>query len=227
VYAHLVSITTENYLKKIFVASESSERELVSLGTLAQSLDVTPGTVTTRVKSLADAGLVEYRPRAGVLLTDEGRDAALAVVRRHRLIELFLVETLGLDWAEVHEEAEVLEHAISDRLLDRIDELLGRPETDPHGDPIPSADGSLAARSGFPLADAESGAVCRVVRVEHDEPGFLDYLKETGLVPGAAIAVVRRNDAAGTILARTESGESAISVQMAGKLRVELIGQAE
>ncbi|MCG8481613.1 MAG: metal-dependent transcriptional regulator [Spirochaetales bacterium] len=218
-----MSITTENYLKEIFAASESAEHDLVSLGTLAQALRVTPGTVTTMMKSLADAGLIEYRPRAGVLLTREGRDVALSVVRRHRLIELFLVEVVGLDWAEVHKEAEVLEHAVSDRLLGRIDELLGYPKTDPHGDPIPTPDGTLAQATGFPLADAGSDDTCRVVRVEHDEPGFLDYLKETGLVPGATITVVRRNDAAGTILVRTERGETVISVQMARKLRVRSI----
>jgi DtxR family Mn-dependent transcriptional regulator len=220
VYRPDVSSTTENYLKTIFVASQVSPEELVSLGEIAQSLNVTPGTVTTMMKSLAAAGLVVYRPRSGVLLTDEGKDVALSVVRRHRLLELFLVEVLGLDWTEVHDEAEELEHAISDRLIERIDEVLGHPKRDPHGDPIPDAAGTFTRTKDFPLADAANDGAYTIVRVEGDEPEFLGYLKETGLVPGAAIENVKRNDPAGTLAVDTPQGGTVISVPIARKLHV-------
>ncbi len=219
-----MSSTTENYLKKIFAASESSEKELVGLGELAQALGVTPGTVTTMMKSLSEAGLVDYRPRAGVALTATGRREALDVVRRHRLIELFLVEVLELDWADVHEEAEVLEHAISDRLLNRIDEILGHPTNDPHGDPIPDARGRIPGSSETTLADVTAPATVRIVRVEHhEESGFLDFLKEAGLVPGTQISLVERNRAAGTVSIKTGQTLRAVSLQAARKLRVEVL----
>ncbi len=219
-----MSSTTENYLKKIFAASESSDKELVGLGELAQALSVTPGTVTTMMKSLSEAGLVDYRPRAGVALTARGRREALNVVRRHRLIELFLVEVLELDWADVHEEAEVLEHAISDRLLNRIDEILGYPASDPHGDPIPDSRGRLPGPVGTTLADVTAPATVRIVRVEHhEESGFLDFLKEAGLVPGTQITLVERNRAAGTVLVEADETPRAVSLQVARKLRVEVV----
>ncbi len=218
-----MSSTTENYLKTIFAVSETSESELVGLGELAQTLGVTPGTVTTMMKSLCEAGLVDYRPRAGVRLTDVGRRQALDVVRRHRLIELFLVEVLKLDWADVHEEAEVLEHVISDRLLGRIDEILGYPTSDPHGDPIPDSSGRLPRAVETTLADIEPPERVRIVRVEHDETGFLGFLKDAGLVPGTEIELVETNRAAGTVWIALSGKPTALSLQAAMKLRVERI----
>src|ERR1700727_1453222 len=129
--------TVENYLKAILVRSED-EASVVSTGSIAEALGVTPGTITTMVKSLAAQGLVEHQPREGVRLTQAGRGHAMGVVRKHRLVETFLVRVLKMDWKEVHEEAEALEHAISDRVLLRMDAILGHPATDPHGDPVPS-----------------------------------------------------------------------------------------
>src|SRR5678816_4836931 len=129
----VATIAVENYLKHVLLLSEGSD-DLVSMGALAGALAVVPGTVTTMVKALADEGLVEHQPRHGVRLTDEGRRVALSVLRKHRLVETFLVNVLKMDWSKVHEEAEQLEHAISDDVLDRLDALLGHPETDPHGD---------------------------------------------------------------------------------------------
>src|SRR5882762_6670658 len=133
------SPTVENYLKAIFQAQLhlSRKSDLVPMGQLASALGVVPGTATTMVKTLADSGLVKYEPYSGVRLTASGEKLAALVVRRHRLIELFLVNVMGMSWTEVHAEAEHLEHAVSDRLIDRIDEMLGRPAVDPHGDPIP------------------------------------------------------------------------------------------
>ena len=143
----LPSSTVENYLKAIFLGTagsrEGEARSLLPMGQLASALSVAPGTATAMVKTLSESGLVRYEPYAGVALTPAGERLAALVVRRHRLLELFLVQVLGFGWDEVHDEAEHLEHAVSDRLIDRIDEMLGRPEVDPHGDPIPDAEGSL------------------------------------------------------------------------------------
>src|SRR3954468_18076381 len=143
----LPSQTVENYLKAIFQAQTALEGRdaRVPMGQLASALGITPGTATTMVKALAESGLVRYEPYAGVRLSAAGEKLAGLVLRRHRLIELFLVKVMGMSWAEVHEDAEHLEHAVSDRLIERIDEMLGRPTHDPHGDPIPTAEGRLAA----------------------------------------------------------------------------------
>ena len=137
--------TVENYLKAIFQAQAllPDMTSLVPVGHLATAVGVSPGTATTMVKALAESGLVRYEPYAGVRLTAPGRRLAALVLRRHRLIELFLVKVMGMSWADVHDEAEQLEHAVSDRLIDRIDEMLGRPAVDPHGDPIPDPEGTL------------------------------------------------------------------------------------
>src|SRR5438105_6985374 len=151
----MASITVENYLKQLYSEQQRTSGELVSMGRLASAMGVVPGTVTTMVKALADSGLVTYEPREGVRLTRGGEQLALHVLRRHRLVELFLVKVLGLDWSEVHDEADELEHAISDKVLERIDQYLGRPSVDPHGDPIPSAKGKV------PDSRLESLASCR------------------------------------------------------------------
>src|SRR6266545_6259306 len=144
----LPSSTVENYLKAIFIGGGQlpAGQRLLPMGQLAASLSVAPGTATTMVKALAESGLVQYEPYNGVRLTAAGSRLAALVLRRHRLIELFLVQMLGLRWDEVHEEAEQLEHVVSDRLIERIDEMLGRPTHDPHGDPIPTAEGALPPR---------------------------------------------------------------------------------
>src|SRR4029077_19107273 len=132
----LPSSTVENSLKTIYLGStgpQGAEPRLLPMGQLAAALGVTPGTATTMVKTLAESGLVHYEPYAGVMLTRAGRRLAALVIRRHRLVELFLVQVMGFGWDEVHDEAELLEHVVSDRLIDRMDEMLGRPEVDPHG----------------------------------------------------------------------------------------------
>ena len=137
------SLTVENYLKAILQLVIATKSETISTGQLAATVNVSPGSVTSMLKTLAESGLATYMPYEGVSLTKAGKNLALRMLRRHRLIELFLVRTLELTWDQVHEEAENMEHAVSDILIERIDEFLGRPETDPHGDPIPSADGYM------------------------------------------------------------------------------------
>src|SRR5436305_12362593 len=135
------SITVENYRKQLSLEQQNLTEELVPMGKLASAMGVVPGTATSMVKALADSGLVSYEPRFGAKLTKGGEQLALHVLRRHRLVELFLVRVLGLDWSEVQDKAEEFEHAISEKVLERIDVLLGRPGVDPHGDPIPSSKG--------------------------------------------------------------------------------------
>src|SRR5438067_13628548 len=144
----LPSSTVENYLKAIYQGQSllAAGERLVSMGQVASSLGVTPGTATTMIKALSESGLAEYEPYSGVRLTPAGEKLAGLVLRRHRLVEAFLVQVMGMSWAEVHEDAEQLEHVVSDRLIDRIDQMLGRPTHDPHGDPIPTAEREMTAR---------------------------------------------------------------------------------
>src|SRR5436189_804164 len=141
----LPSSTVENYRKAIYQGQSSLARDerLVPMGQVAAALGVTPGTATTMVKALADAGLAEYEPYSGVRLTAAGEKLAGLVLRRHRLVELFLVQVMGMSWAEVHDEAEQLEHVVSERLIERIDQMLARPTHEPHGDRIHTAEGAL------------------------------------------------------------------------------------
>jgi DtxR family transcriptional regulator, Mn-dependent transcriptional regulator len=181
--------TVEDYIKRIYLEQQVVGDDLVSFSRLAAAMQVVPGTVTTMAKALADSGLVSYEPRHGVRLTTAGEKLALHVLRRHRLIELFLVKVLGFDWSEVHDEAEELEHAVSDRVLERIDEILGRPGYDPHGDPIPSAKGEVSSRPLEPLTSGRPAGRGIVGRVSDQDPQFLRYATERGLVPGASVRI--------------------------------------
>ena len=193
------SSTVENYLKAIYSLEQKREGELVPLGLLAESLGVTAGTATTMAKRLHNSGLVHYESRAGVRLNPPGQELALDVLRRHRLVELFLVEVLDFDWGEVHEEAEVLEHTISQRLIEKIDRKLGYPKLDPHGDPIPDASGNYTSRNLVPLSDCEPGTV-RIARITDQSPEFLKFLEKQGLVPGTTLEVTERDEVADLIL---------------------------
>ena len=159
------STARENYLKAILELQEHHHREVIGLSLITRELGLSPGTVTGMIKQLAGSGLVEYKAYTGCRLTAEGREIAVKVLRNHRIIELFLVEVLGFDWADVHEEAELIEHAISPKVLSAIDKLLGYPEFDPHGDPIPSADGKIARPDYTQLTACKTGDDCEIARV--------------------------------------------------------------
>ena len=195
----MASSTVEDYLQRIYLEQAKGDAELVPMGRLAESMGVAPGTATSMVKSLAASRLVHYKPYAGVRLTRNGQRLALRILRQHRVVELFLVEVLGMDWAEVHEEAERLEHAVSDRVLERIHDYLGRPAFDPHGDPIPAADGRLARRKVVPLSGTSRGARCRVARIADQSPAFLRAVGRFGLLPGTDFRVKHHDKEAGTI----------------------------
>ena len=192
------------------------------MGRLAQALGVTPGTATTMVKALADNGFVKYEPRDGVRLTAAGERHALSVIRRHRLVELFLVRQLGLDWWEVHEEAEELEHAISDKVLERIDALLGHPQFDPHGDPIPGAKGQVASARLKNLVECELHEPLRIARVTGQDAAFLQMLDRLGLTLNAQVVVETRDAVADSVTVRP-AGKTAttIGTGAASKILVE------
>src|SRR5688572_15032506 len=193
------SSTVENYLKTLYSEQQHAGGELVSMGAIAGAMNVAPGTATAMVKTLAEAGLVEYEPRGGVKLNTHGEKLALHVLRRHRLVELFLVEVLGLDWSEVDEEAEELEHAISDKVLDRIDRLLDFPQVDPHGDPIPTSKGKIPRRAMVSLAEVEAGQSVRVARVMDQNPPFLQFVDRNNLKPGTELLVHGHDESADAV----------------------------
>jgi len=219
----LHSSTVENYLKAIYagVASLPPGQRLVPMGQLASAVGVAPGTATTMVKTLADSGLVEYEPYAGVALTAAGQKLAALVLRRHRLIELFLVRMMGYSWDEVHDEAEQLEHAVSERLIDRIDEMLGRPETDPHGDPIPNAEGLVKQQDSQTLLTCPLDRIVIVTRVIDQDRDFLRFIEQHHLKPGEAIEVEARDAAADSVRVRGRNDQRiTIGTRAASKLLV-------
>jgi DtxR family Mn-dependent transcriptional regulator len=195
-----LTAVTQDYLKVIWSAREWSDQP-VTTKLLAGRLGVGASTVSETVRRLADAGLVTHEPYGAVHLTDEGRRHALAMVRRHRLIETFLVEVLGYGWDEVHDEAEVLEHAVSDVFVERLAARLGHPTRDPHGDPIPGPDGELDPPAATTLWDAEPGR-WTVARISDADPELLRYLEGVGLVLDAAVQVVERRTVTGVIATR-------------------------
>jgi DtxR family Mn-dependent transcriptional regulator len=221
--AMLPSSTVENYLKAIYlgVASLAPPQRLMPMGQLASALGVAPGTATTMVKTLAESGLARYEPYAGVALTPSGRKLAALVLRRHRLIELFLVRVMGYSWDEVHEEAEQLEHVVSDRLIERIDEMLGRPEVDPHGDPIPTADGLMKQQPSETLLTCPLKTPVRVTRVMDQDAAFLRFIENHNLKPGQSIEVEHRDTASDSVRVRGKNDERiTIGTRAASKLLV-------
>jgi DtxR family transcriptional regulator, Mn-dependent transcriptional regulator len=214
--------TVEDYLKAILQLQGGDDESLVGMGAVATALDVAPGTVTSMVKALADSGLVAYEPYSGVRLTDAGRQLAARVLRRHRLIELFLVEVLGLDWSQVHPEAERLEHAVSEELVERIDEMLGHPSVDPHGDPIPTRLGEVAEDRRASLVDCLQRTPLKVARITDQSAEFLQLVARHGLVPGSGVEVVGRDEAADTVGLRLADGhELQLGFRAASKVLVE------
>lgn len=216
------SSTVENYLKAI-LHLQAEGGGSTTVGEISRELGVTPGTVSIMMRHLRERGLVAYEPRRGLSLKQRGTAEALKVVRRHRLIELFLVEVMGLDWTEVHEEAEILEHVISDRLLDRIDAMLGEPTHDPHGDPIPDRRGVIAKDSAVPLGEAGAGRY-RVVRVSDGDPALLGWLDEKGLRIGAEVELSHPDKAVGVLkLTREDLEPVQLGLQVAGQVFVEAV----
>jgi DtxR family Mn-dependent transcriptional regulator len=186
-----LSPAAQGYLKVLWTLGEWSS-EPITTTRLASALSLAPSTVSESVRKLADAGLLHHQPYGAISLSPAGRRLAVAMVRRHRLIETFLARILGYDWDEVHEEADDLEHLVSDRFIDRIDGLLGHPDRDPHGDPIPGADGQMPPLPDRRLCDISMGIAARVSRVSDASADRLRLLASLGLRVGSAVTVVCR-----------------------------------
>jgi|TARA_B100001971_G_C18249796_1_gene577240 DtxR family Mn-dependent transcriptional regulator len=221
----LPSSTVENYLKALYQAETTrEERALVPMGELATTVGVAPGTATTMVKALAESGLVEYEPYLGVRLSPSGTKLAALVLRRHRLIEQFLVEIMGMSWADVHEDAEQLEHVVSDRLVERMDAMLGRPSVDPHGDPIPTANGDMESPEYYSLLTCPLGTPVKVTRVADQDADFLRFLEAQELKPGQSIEVEARDPVADSVQLRTgDERRITIGTKAASKLLIEAL----
>lgn len=208
-----LSSVAQDYLKVIWTVQEWS-RERVSTKLLSERIGVSASTVSEAIRKLSDQGLVDHARYGSIALTDAGRSAAVSMVRRHRLIETFLVNELGYGWDEVHDEAEVLEHAVSDRMIDRMDAKLGFPERDPHGDPIPAADGSVPTPPARQLSDFQDGDAGRVARISDADPAMLRYFDSVGIALDTEITVVERRDYAGTVSIRLGSDPSSGTVDL-------------
>ena len=219
----LPSSTVENYLKAIFMgeAQLPEGQRLMPMGQLASALGIAPGTATTMVKALAESGLVAYEPYAGVRLSPAGEKLAAMVLRRHRLIELFLVQVMGFRWDEVHDDAEQLEHVVSDRLIERIDAMLGHPDADPHGDPIPTADGHVPQKDLVSLLNCGLGEPVTVTRVTDQDAAFLRFIADNHLKPGEAIEVEARDDVSDSVRLKGRDGQRiTIGMRAASKVMV-------
>jgi DtxR family transcriptional regulator, Mn-dependent transcriptional regulator len=222
-----VSPHVQDYAKAVY-ALESRTGGAVATNDLAERLGVTPGSVSAMVRKLAELGLVEHEPYRGVRLTEHGREVALEVLRHHRLLELFLAQELGMPWDRVHEEAEVLEHVLSDELEQLIAARLGHPTLDPHGDPIPTDEFEIEERRARSLDELQPGAAGRFIRVSDSDPEMLRYLDGEGIALGARLQVVRRQPFGGPVFVRLGASspegerELALGGELARAMRIEV-----
>jgi DtxR family Mn-dependent transcriptional regulator len=215
------SEAVEDYTKAIYALARRSEQP-VSTTALASRLGVSPGSVTAMLKRLDQMGLVRYQPYHGVALTPAGEKVALEVMRHHRLLESFLSEALEMPWDRVHDEAEVLEHYISEDLERLIAEKLGNPELDPHGDPIPTPELDLADDRTTGLAELEEGQAATFARVSDSDPEMLRYLAERGIRPGARLRLTGTQPFGGPLFVEVEGREHVLGGELAEKMRVEV-----
>jgi len=216
---HLTT-SVEDYLKTIFTISREGRPATTSA--IARLLDLSPPSVSGMIKRLSEQGLLEHEPYKGVELTASGRKAALRILRRHRIIESYLVEFLGYSWDFVHQEAERLEHAVSDQLIERMAKALGDPLFDPHGDPIPGLDGSIAERKLTPLPDLNEGQEAVLRRVDTNDPDELRYIGLFGLKPGAAFTVQALQPFQGPVTILIEDQQHVIGHHIASALQCEV-----
>jgi len=216
------SHAVQDYAKAIYALERHHDGAPVSTNALAERLRVTAGSASAMVKRMADLGLASHEPYRGVALTGDGRRMALEVIRHHRLLELYLTEHLGVPWDRVHEEAEALEHVISEDLEARIAAKLGNPTHDPHGDPIPSLDLIVDEGETVSLGEAPAGACGRFVRVSDSDPEMLRYLEGVGIAIGEPFELVDRQPFDGPLTVRIGEGEHVLGSTLARAMRVEL-----
>jgi DtxR family Mn-dependent transcriptional regulator len=208
----------EDYLKAIYDLERSGEP--AETNAIAQRLGIAPASVSGMVRRLADQGLITHERYRGARLTSAGRRAALQTLRRHRVIEAYLTSALGYSWDCVHDEAERLEHAASDELVDRMAAAIGEPATDPHGAPIPTREGRLEEPALVPLASLEAGTAARVERVSDENGERLRYLAELGIVPGASVQVIAREPFEGPLALRVQNATRTVGLSLAAQILV-------
>lgn len=203
--------SAQDYLKTIWQSTEWSD-EPVTVKLLAEKLGFRPSTVSEGIRKLADAGLIVHQPYGSVELTDHGRHLALMMIRRHRLLETFLVNSLGYTWDEVHDEAEVLEHAVSDRLVDRIDQFLGHPKRDPHGDMIPSASGEITAHDAIRLSELKPDAEATIVRISDESPEMLRFCADLNVSVNQRVKVSSDHPYADAMVVKLEGQHAPVTL---------------
>lgn len=214
------TLTEENYIKTIY--SLSFDAGEVTVSDLARKLNVKLPTVNSMIKKLAAKKVVSYVPYRGIKITEKGKKEALSIIRKHRLAELFLVKVMGLGWEEVHDIAEQLEHVESERFYNRIDEMLGKPKVDPHGEPIPDVNGRIHSSAGMALSQMQEGSSVKIISVSNDEKSFLDHLNAKGLRIGDTITVRKKELFDGSLVILTKAKkETHLSHQVAERIRVE------
>jgi DtxR family Mn-dependent transcriptional regulator len=214
--------SVEDYLKAIYRLTP--EGRAAGTSEIANLLELAPASVSGMVKRLSEHGLLEHVPYKGVQLTEEGRRAALRTIRRHRLIEAYLVAFLGYTWDTVHDEAERLEHAVSDQLVERMAAVLGHPSVDPHGDPIPDVDGAIHEPASTPISELPEGMPVELRRVDESDPERLRYIASIGLQPGVRVLVVDRQPFHGPITIEVEGQSHVIGHELGHVLRCVPLG---
>jgi DtxR family transcriptional regulator, Mn-dependent transcriptional regulator len=217
-----VSAAVQDYAKAIYALQARSGGAAVSTNDLAERLDVTPGSASGMLRKLTELGLVTHEPYQGVELTDEGERVALEVMRHHRLLELYLTKSLDVPWDRVHDEAEVLEHVLSEELEELIAIKLGNPTHDPHGDPIPTRDGHIEEGDTESMQALEPGDTGTFVRVSDSDPEMLRYLSDRGIAPGDALEVIEKQPFDGPLFARFGDDVHVLGGALARAMRVEV-----
>lgn len=219
----MLSQSIEDYIKAIYRLQENGSA--VTTNEIAKRLDVSAASATNMVKKLAEMNLAEHTSYKGVTLTEAGTKIALEIVRHHRLLELYLQQALGYTWDKVHEEAEHLEHHISEEFEDRINEFLGNPQYDPHGDPIPTREGVIPVTSNDSLADVDEGKEYVVQRVGEESPEFLRYVGGLGLFPNVKFSLISKEPFKGPLTLHVNGETKIIGHETAGKLFVFLVSE--
>lgn len=214
------SPSIEDYLKTIYKLEEREGSPPVSTGGVAQAMDVSPASASNMIKRLDDLGFLTYEAYEGATLTDPGRTIALEVLRHHRLLELYLKEVMGFSWDEIHEEAEILEHHISERFEDRIEEMLDHPSRDPHGHPIPTREGTVDELPTRSLADLGEGDAAHIDHIADEDGELLDLLEQRGLLPGASVEVVDTRPLDGLLVVAVDGTEQLIGQPVAKRVVV-------
>lgn len=216
----MLSPAVEDYLKTIYKLEAQTDGAPVATGAIAEAMDVSSASATNMVKRLAELDFLTYEAYNGATLTEAGRNVALEVLRHHRLLELYLHEVMGYEWGEIHDEAEQLEHHISERFEDRIEEMLGHPTRDPHGHPIPSRDGIVDEPPTQSLAHMEAGTSAHIDHISDEDAELLQLLEQRGLLPGAAVEVIETRPLEGLMVVAVDGEEQVLGQPVAAKVFV-------